>query len=118
MWTGLLAILKCAWDFIVHRNRIAFFITFFYAVFLGCWIVIPRKIAFYYYYYPAGMMLSFALAYLFYSERHKKVLEMDWVKWVFLGASFGLFIYFFPILAGLRIPANSFQNWMWFRSWI
>jgi dolichyl-phosphate-mannose--protein O-mannosyl transferase len=84
--------------------------------------VIPRKIAFYYYYYPAGMMLSFALGYVFYSSEpgpiQKWIREMPWTRWAYLGAACGMFIYFFPILAALKIPLQSFRQWMWFVSWI
>jgi dolichyl-phosphate-mannose-protein mannosyltransferase len=44
MWTGLLALGVCIWDLIAHRNRDAFLITFFYAIFYSCWLIIPRKI--------------------------------------------------------------------------
>jgi dolichyl-phosphate-mannose--protein O-mannosyl transferase len=30
----------------------------------------------------------------------------------------GVFVYFFPILAALRIPGEGFRKWMWFRSWV
>jgi dolichyl-phosphate-mannose--protein O-mannosyl transferase len=118
MWTGLLALGVCAWSWVRERNRQAFLILFFYSVFYGCWAIIPRKISFYYYYYPAGMILSYALAYTFlYLEQKKIVPDAKW-KWFYLGLAFSLFIYFFPILAGLKIQADSFRNWMWFSSWI
>ncbi len=117
MWSGLLAILVCLRDWLRTRNRTPFLICFFYFTFYVCWILIPRKISFYYYYYPAGMMLSLALGYIFHDKNQRK-LHFEWEKWIFLGASFGLFIYFFPILAAIKIPENAFQHWMWFRSWI
>jgi dolichyl-phosphate-mannose-protein mannosyltransferase len=115
MWSGLLALLYVLWDFITKRNREAFLILFFYSVFYFCWAIIPRKVSFYYYYYPAGMFLSFALAYVYQARPLEK---MPWLRWVFLGVSCGVFVYFFPILAGLKIPAQDFRKWMWFRSWI
>lgn len=118
MWGGLLAMLACGLDWITRRRKDAFLIFFFYAVFYGCWIVIPRKILFYYYYYPAGMMLSFALAYLFHYGETGKLFKFPWARWVFLGAALGIFIYFFPILAALKIPSDAFRKWMWFSSWI
>lgn len=114
MWTGLIAIGACFWDWIQTRNRNAFLIFFFYFLYNACWIFIPRKIEFYYYYYPAGMTLSLALAYIF----HDLEDSIQWTKWVFLGAALGLFVYFFPILSGVKIVAESFRQWMWFSSWI
>ncbi len=118
MWTGLLALIACIWDFFRTRNRKLFFIVFFYFAFFACWIVIPRKIAFYYYYYPAGLMLSFALAYVFHFRVLGRILDLRPARWVFLIAAGFIFVYFFPILAALKIPADSFRNWMWFSSWI
>lgn len=65
MWSGLLTLFACAWGWYKERTRTPFFILTFYLAYTLCWILIPRKIAFYYYYYPAGMMLTFALAYAF-----------------------------------------------------
>jgi dolichyl-phosphate-mannose-protein mannosyltransferase len=118
MWAGLAAIFVCCWDFIVTRSRMAFLISFFYFVFLVCWIVIPRKIAFYYYYYPAGMMLSLALAYTFDFSQLQKKYPMPRARWVFLMISISLFVYFFPVLAALRIPVENYRDWMWFQTWI
>ncbi len=119
MWTGLLAVFYCAWDWIQNRHYKAFFIVFFYFIFYFSWAVIPRKISFYYYYYPAGLMLSLALAYafqeIFFTGKKK---ELPKIQWTYLGVAACLFIYFFPILAALKIPSDSFRNWMWFASWI
>ena len=112
MWTGVVALLVCAWAWVTTKSRAAFLILAFYTALFGSWIVIPRKIAFYYYYYPAGMVLSLALAYVFHVWRTK------WAQWIYLAAAFGMFVYFFPILAALKISADSFSRWMWFRSWI
>ncbi len=117
MITGLLALAVCAWDGLVKQKQDAFFILFFYSIFYFCWIVIPRKIEFYYYYYPAGLILSLALTYLIHHQRFK-FLKWPGTKWIFLGASLGMFIYFFPLLAALKIPAPSFRDWMWSPRWI
>lgn len=117
MWGGIVALIDCFWGF-KKRNRTATLILFFYCMFYFCWMFIPRRIAFYYYYYPSGMVLSLALAYVFHTEEKGKLFEIQWARWVFFGASLSLFIYFFPILAGLKIPVDSFRQWMWFSSWI
>lgn len=118
MWTGILAFFGCLWGWIARRNRIGFLITFFFTLFYGCWIVIPRKISFYYYYYPAGMTLSLTLAYVFFRKEFGKLHSIHWLRWTFLGSAVCLFIYFFPILSALKIPSESFRKWMWFPSWI
>jgi dolichyl-phosphate-mannose--protein O-mannosyl transferase len=118
MWLGLLALAFCFWDGLKKLNPAGLVITFFYSTFLGCWLFIPRKIAFYYYYYPCGMMLGLACTYFFFSPQPKAMKEVQKLKWVFLGFAIVFFIYFFPILAGLKIPTSSYIEWMWFKSWI
>ncbi len=121
MWAGMLAIFACVWGWVKQKSRVAFLILLFYAAFYVSWAVIPRKVAFYYYYYPAGMVLSFALAYAFQLLETRALPRhpgAKWGRWLFLAASLGIFVYFFPILAALRIPSADFIKWMWFRSWI
>lgn len=118
MISGLFAVVFCAWRWLVNREREAFLIFFFYVVLYGSWIFIPRKIAFYYYYYPAGMVLSFAIAYFFNYVERKKLVADSLARWSFLGACFGIFVYFFPILSALQIRTESFRKWMWFNFWI
>ncbi len=112
MWTGVLCVIYCAYDWIRTRSREAFLVMAFFGVFYLSWAVIPRKVAFYYYYYPAGMSLSLAAAYAVERVRNQ------WARVGYLAVSLGLFVYFFPILAALRVPASAFRNWTWFRSWI
>jgi dolichyl-phosphate-mannose-protein mannosyltransferase len=112
MWGGLLAILGLVVEVLRKRAFIPFMILYFYFGFALCWIAIPRKVAFYYYYYPAGMMLGVALTYWIYRVKR------DWFTYAALGTAFGFFIYFFPILSAQLIPADSFTQWMWLRSWI
>ncbi len=124
MWGGLIALGYCVWDWIKTRNRLSFLITFAYITLYLCWAVIPRKVAFYYYYYPAGMILSLAWARVwflrddarealsrFFSRRYLPQL-------VFLGMSLAVFIYFFPILSAQLVSNRSLGRWTWFRAWI
>lgn len=118
MWGGILAVFACVVDAVVriHKGfdaiKTSVWIFFFYSGFAFCWIAIPRKVAFYYYYYPAGMILSLALTY--WLVRLKKPA----VTYSFIGVVMGVFIYFYPILTALKIDASNFTRWMWFRSWI
>ncbi len=117
MWGGLVATAGLAIRLFVSffQKRVstaAFLILYFYLGFAFCWIVIPRKVAFYYYYYPAGMFLGLAVTYWLVKAKR------DWLTFVALGATFGVFAYFFPILAALPIPSDSFMRWMWLRTWI
>lgn len=118
MWGGLLALLFCLYGFVRDRSREGFLILFFYIGLIATWALIPRKVLFYYYYYPAGMILSFAVAYPFFCLEKRNAEAAKWLKWGFLAATVGLFIYFFPILSGGKVPGDEFRKYMWFSSWI
>ncbi len=113
MWAGLAAIAYAVWRWLKTRSRQAFLIASFWAVFYLCWGLIPRKIAFYYYYYPAGMVLSFAMVYVFIQLDRTANEWLGMVKWAFFSTSIALFVYFFPILAALQIKTDTFRKWMW-----
>jgi dolichyl-phosphate-mannose--protein O-mannosyl transferase len=118
MWAGFLAWLGCLWAWLARRSRPALLITYFYGVLYFSWAAIPRKVSFYYYYYPAAMTLSLALGFIWWRARLLDEKNGKWLGWGFLAASALLFAYFYPILAGVRIDADAFSRWMWFRSWI
>ena len=118
MWGGLGALLLCFLGWIQKKERSAFLILIFYAALFGSWIVIPRKISFYYYYYPAGMILSLAIAYAIYVlSPHNRIVRF-WLMGITATLCGAYFIYFFPILAALKIPPGSFTRWMWNQHWI
>ncbi len=58
------------------------------------------------------MFLGLAIAYWLVKMRN------TWITALTLGSIAGCFAYFFPILAALPIPAESFRRWMWLTSWI
>ncbi|OFZ81154.1 MAG: hypothetical protein A3K03_12755 [Bdellovibrionales bacterium RIFOXYD1_FULL_44_7] len=121
MWSGLLAVGACLWGWIARRSWQGFFILFIYVLFAFSWAVIPRKVAFYYYYFPAGMTLSLAIAFVFHNWETGKEFFLEnckWLRWAYFTFALALFIYFYPILAALRISSDSFRKWMWFTSWI
>lgn len=118
MFSGLVAVLMCAWGWLKERRRDAFLILMSYIAFYFSWAIIPRKVSFFYYYYPAGMVLSLALGYVFFHGEKAFNVKTPWPRWTFLVICLGMFIYFFPISAALQIPADSFRQWMWRMSWI
>ncbi len=133
MWSGLLAIAYLIYDvWRFSKNKISVYIIFFYFSFWLAWAVIPRKINFYYYYYPASFFLNWAIVWAFYRIIQKAVERRDDVlnteekinfyfkryMGFFLFCSFVVFVYFFPILSGLKILPSEFQAWTWFKGWI
>jgi dolichyl-phosphate-mannose--protein O-mannosyl transferase len=114
-WAGIAAVLACLHGWLARRHREAFLI---FAAYAGCtlaWAVIPRKIAFAYYYFPAAMILGCALAYLFYRTA---LARWAWPRWTFLALCAALFVWFLPVSsAALGVSESGFGQLMWFRSW-
>ncbi len=108
MWGGLLAVIFCLWQGIVRRHSVALYIGGCYLSLWLSWALIPRKIGFYYYYYPASMILSLALAFT--------LRELKWpVKWVvaFVLATMAIFLFFFPTMTDESLDLNSFLLRAW-----
>lgn len=116
MWTGVLAVGACIWGWAKENSRSAFWIAFFYLAFTLSWAVIPRKVSFYYYYVPSGMFLSLAVAWCL--DRWATGGWKSPIRWAYLLVAGAIFAYFYPILAAVKIPTESYSQWMWLRSWI
>lgn len=115
MWGGMVALAIAGRDWVRHRSRETFLILFFYLSFLLPWIVMPRRLSLYYYYYPAGMTLSVAIAY---ALRRRESRTVRWGAVATLAIATGVFAYFLPILSGAPIGNGEFAKWMWLRAWI
>lgn len=113
MWSGLVALLTCASLAFAKRSVSAALIVLFYSVLYFSWALIPRKVAFYYYYYPAGMILSLAV-----TQVWEWLDPEEWLRWLYWGLCALIFLYFFPILGALKIAGDSFRQYMWLTSWI
>lgn len=123
MWLGVLGVAGSFWIWVQTKSRSALFVVYFYLLFYLCWSVIPRKVNFYYYYMPAGMMLSFAVAECLQwcETRSKAGTLFRTARWASVGVVYVCaltFLFFYPILSGMPIPSEAFRRWMWFSSWI
>ena len=118
MISGLIAIAACFWDWVEKRRQDSFLIVYFWVLFYGSWVLIPRKISFYYYYYPAGMILGLALGRIFFPLEDPERKDIRALRALLLFSSAAIFIYFYPILSALLIPTDSFRKWMWLPTWI
>lgn len=112
MWGGLVAVLAC----LRARTPPLLLAAALWAFAYGVWIVIPKQIGFYYYYYLAGTLLSLPLAGAF---RHYCASgRRRWIPAAMLGVSAALFVYFHPILSAAALPGEqAFRHWAWFPTW-
>ncbi|RYZ63345.1 MAG: phospholipid carrier-dependent glycosyltransferase, partial [Proteobacteria bacterium] len=98
MWGGLVAVVSSVIAWVRKYNRVDTVLLALYFGMLLSWAVIPRKLTFYYYYYPNGILLSYFVT------RWLKTINRDCVTSLVMGLTFGLFVYFFPILSAMPIP--------------
>jgi dolichyl-phosphate-mannose--protein O-mannosyl transferase len=124
VWGGLVAVAGCAWAWFKRGSRAAFWIVAFWASSYLSYGLIPRKVGYFHYYYPAAMALGPALALLLERPDRPETpnrpplrLPFRWQSVLFLAASFGFFVYFFDLLSGVKVGSEAFRSRMWFRSW-
>ncbi len=103
MWTGLLALAWCAWEWLARASRPAFLIVLWYAALYLCWAVIPLHFFYRYYHFPAATVLSLALAYFPYRYPRARFLGLS-AHWVFLAAAALVFALMLPFSSAMRIP--------------
>ena len=115
LWSGLVALIPCLVGWLRQRRREAMIILAAYFAFWLVWAVLPRRVTFAYYYLPAAMVLSLALAYVFYRTRLDR---WPWMRWLFLGAALAVFWHFLPISsAAVGVSLPRFNALMWLNSW-
>lgn len=75
--------------------------------------LIPKSLGFYYYFYPASVFLTVAIAVAFDHWRLR-----GWDE-AFLLAAFALTLYFLPVLTAQALTdPGAFRRWTWFDSWV
>lgn len=119
MWGGLIAVAACIYAAVRQQAQVAGVMA---GLWIGAylpWIIIPKKVGFFYYYYLPSIFLCLVLAAAFdhFARRPNggRVRDADLF---FTGLSAILFAYFYPIISAAALPSNqAFLNWMWFQSW-
>ena len=115
MWGGLIAVAACL--YIGWRDRVPSLIaagSLWLAAYLP-WVIIPKKVGFFYYYYLPSIFLCLALAAILDHVGTGRWKNAD--AWFTL-LSFALFVYFFPIISAAALPNDqAFLHWMWLPTW-
>jgi dolichyl-phosphate-mannose--protein O-mannosyl transferase len=102
MWSGLAAILFCLWRFWKSFAVTEGLLVLLYAANLLQWAVTPAKGTFYYYYYPAAMILGVAIAVSLRSL--PSCIFGVRVSLILLVATGAVFLWCFPRMAHLQPP--------------
>lgn len=115
MWGGLVAVAACLWAGLRERAKPMLAIALLWIGSYGVWIVIPKKIGFFYYYYLPSIFLGLALAAAL--ERYAEP-RFKFASEIALAVTFALFAWFFPIISAAPLDSDqAFLRWMWFNSW-
>lgn len=115
LWGGLVAVLACLWGgWRTHNGRLLTAGLLWVAAYLP-WVIIPKSLGFFYYYYIPSIALPIALAAAW--DRYATGKLKYWDEG-YLVMVFGLTVYFFPILSAAPLANDqAFLRWMWFSTW-
>lgn len=118
MLAGLLALAWCLWTGLKHRRWDALVCVVLYLVSLGFWAISGKPIQFYYHYLLPGSFLLAALALAIDALWHRAD-RWNWLGPIALGASVGMFAWFYPIISAAPLSGGrmAFVHWMWLDSW-
>ncbi len=115
MWGGLAAVAACYGGWVKHGSARLLAPAVLWTFAVGIFAVIPKSLGFYYYYYPASVFLSVALAV---ALDHWRA-PLGWWDEVYLLLALALTLYFLPVLTAAPLAhAAAFHRWTWFASWV
>ena len=102
-WVGVLAIAVCVARLWKRISLPEALVVLFYSTSFLQWVVVPRKITFYYYYFPAAMFLSIAIVTALSRGRLARFRGVR-VSFIVLMAALVVFVYCYPQMAHLSSP--------------
>lgn len=113
MGGGLVAVAALYWGWVRTGSARLLGPALLWTLAVAQFAVIPKSLGFYYYYYPASVFLSVAIAVAFDHWRARRADEL------FLFAAFAMTLYFLPVLSAQALTdAGAFRRWTWFASWV
>lgn len=115
LWGGLIAVGLCLWAGVRANDRALRLVGLLWLASFGIWVLIPKKIGFFYYYYLPSLILPLAII-----GAVDRYLAPRWrfAHETAVLASFALFLWFFPIISAAPLADDqAFLKWMWFDSW-
>lgn len=115
-WGGLAALLLSVHTGVRDRGGPLLAIALLWLASVGFFLLIPKPVMFYYHYFPAALLLCFALAgvldRLFWQRGQRLVPVLG------IGFCLLLFLEFYPIISAAPLSdAQAFNRWMWLDSW-
>jgi len=115
-WGGLLALLGCLHAGLRQGDRPLLVIVLLWAASIAFFIIIPKPVMFYYHYFPASLLLCFAIAGVLDRWFWRKGNRL--VPALCIGFAALLFLEFYPIVSAAALgDPQDFNRWMWLDSW-
>jgi dolichyl-phosphate-mannose--protein O-mannosyl transferase len=110
----LLALVVTLRDFIIARRWDAFLVLAFYLGPYLAWALLPRALAFIYYYLPSATTASLMLVYVLRREGVPR-----WLLWAFVAVALAGFAAMLPVSAAFAgTTMKTFNRLMVFQNWI
>ena len=114
LWGGLVAVAACLYRGARARDLRLLAAAGLWIGSYVVWIIIPKSIGFFYYYYLPSIFLCIALSVAL--DHFGRGRQWDMAV---LGGCVALFAVFYPILSALPLwGPNAFRVWTWFPSWV
>lgn len=116
-WAGIPAFIYMLYLLYKERDKKAAFLTVGYLSQYVPWFFVTRTV-FIYHYFPSVPFVTVMLGYSFYRVVDKQP-KFKKATYVYAALAIGLFILFYPVLAGKAINPEFAQRWLkWFESWV
>jgi len=114
LWGGLIAVVACLYAGVRDSAPRLLAAAGLWIGSFAMWVLIPKKIGFFYYYYLPSIALCVALAVAFDhfpAARRRGAL--------FLGVVIAMFTVFYPVLSAAPLPGpGAFRYWTWSPTWV
>lgn len=114
LWGGLVAVAACLYAGVRERAPRLLAAAGLWVGSYAMWVLIPKKIGFFYYYYLPSIALCVALAVAF--DHFPAARRRDTA---FLAVVIVLFAVFYPVLSAAPLPGpGAFRYWTWSSTWV
>ncbi|WP_242139508.1 phospholipid carrier-dependent glycosyltransferase [Sphingomonas sp. TREG-RG-20F-R18-01] len=114
LWGGLIAVAACLVEGVRARSPRLLAAAGLWLGSYAIWVVIPKKIGFFYYYYLPSIALCVALSLAF--DHFPAARRRDTA---FLAGVIALFAIFYPVLSAAALPGpGAFRYWTWSSTWV
>lgn len=117
-WQMLLGVLS-VFILLVRWTKNKILTNFTLVLFLSSWLVwaiMPRKLFFFYYFFPSAIFYSFLIPMTL--QEFLDVKTVKKVMIIFTLISILFFLFFYPILSGAMTVHTDRDKWFWLQGWI